>query len=175
MPLFQNCQWSVIQRALGASCVRVRDGQHSETGRRIAADERISGESHEFECFRFANCIAAGTVLSFPTWMGEVKTQAPSTTDQEKLTKVSAVVLRFLHNGACDEFMLALQAGDLASVPRLQAMLLLATDALCVFNKPSGVSVQVRPALVWLHSAVRSTLRLCCNTVAGRYLHTCSH
>jgi len=28
-------------------------------------------------------------------------------------------------------------------VPRLQAMLLLATDALCVFNKPSGISVQV--------------------------------
>jgi hypothetical protein len=38
-----------------------------------------------------------------------------------------------------------LQLGDAAAVPRLQAMLLLATDALCVFNKPSGISVQVLP------------------------------
>jgi hypothetical protein len=35
------------------------------------------------------------------------------------------------------------QSGDAAAVPRLHAMLLLATDALCVFNKPSGISVQV--------------------------------
>jgi hypothetical protein len=41
--------------------------------------------------------------------------------------------------------MLHLQAGDAAAVPRLQAMLLLATDALCIFNKPSGISVQVQP------------------------------
>jgi hypothetical protein len=45
---FQNCQWSVIQRALGASCVRVRDGQSTEMGRRVAADERISGQLHGF-------------------------------------------------------------------------------------------------------------------------------
>jgi hypothetical protein len=34
------------------------------------------------------------------------------------------------------------QAGDAAAVPRLHSMLLLATDVLCVFNKPSGISVQ---------------------------------
>lgn len=39
----QSCQWSTIQRALGASCVRVRDGQSTEAGRRVAADERIPG------------------------------------------------------------------------------------------------------------------------------------
>ena len=36
------------------------------------------------------------------------------------------------------------QSGDAAAIPRLESMLLLATDALCVFNKPSGISVQVR-------------------------------
>jgi hypothetical protein len=36
------------------------------------------------------------------------------------------------------------QPGDAAAIPRLESMLLLATDALCVFNKPSGISVQVR-------------------------------
>jgi hypothetical protein len=35
-----------------------------------------------------------------------------------------------------------IQAGDAAAVPRLHSMLLLATDVLCVFNKPSGISVQ---------------------------------
>ena len=41
----QACQWSAIQRALGASCVRVRDGENSGAGRRVAADERVSGEA----------------------------------------------------------------------------------------------------------------------------------
>lgn len=41
----QACQWSAIQRALGASCVRIRDGENPGAGRRVSADERVSGEA----------------------------------------------------------------------------------------------------------------------------------
>jgi hypothetical protein len=88
--------------------------------------------------------------------MGTVKTQATSTTDEQKQTKVCHAAFRISMSGEREGFMMCLQAGDAASVPRLQAMLLLATDTLCVFNKPSGVSVQVTLASLfsWLYCKV---------------------
>ena len=79
----------MIQRALGASCVRVSDGHSSEAGRGIAADERIAGESCDSLCICCcAHGRSAGAVLSFPSWMGAAKSEASLSTDQEKVTKV---------------------------------------------------------------------------------------
>ena len=65
----------MIQRALGASCVRVRDGETSGAGRRISADERIAGRGNG-RTGHFSDVNAAGAVLSFPAWMGPIKTEA---------------------------------------------------------------------------------------------------
>jgi hypothetical protein len=78
----------VIQRALGASCVRVRDGETSGAGRRISADERIAGRGRG-HAGRLSDVNAAGAVLSFPAWMGPIKTESDFASESVE-TKVCA-------------------------------------------------------------------------------------